>query len=254
MNAKRIRALLLASATAALVATAVAPGTASANVCADANGGFNSRWGVPSHVMLINELTYIQQMDVVKVRARLMDAADTWNREINTCGFSPSFVHTTIVTPGPFASENDRPDGNRFNGNNQVAFGPIRGAQWGDCDVPGILACNAKLVVGGDIRESDVQFHMPLYWWGGRENTTPGNAHDVYVPEGWYDLWGLAAHEYGHAVGQTHATNAGTNLTMRPQFCAGMVDSTCAPVGGPSANARTLGLGDVHHYRTNYRR
>ncbi|HEV2999643.1 MAG TPA: hypothetical protein VGW75_02795 [Solirubrobacteraceae bacterium] len=244
----------LAIATVALVAGGGA--TASANVCADANGGYFGRWLQPNHAMPINELTYLSSMDATKVRARLMDAADTWNREINTCGYSTSLSHTIALAPGAFASAQDRADGDRFNGRNQIAFGPIRGIQWArfGCD-GGVLACAPyHRGANGYFDETDVQFDTNYNWWGGRETTVPGNAHDIYVPEGWYDLWGIGAHELGHTLGQAHATNAGNNLTMRPQFCSGTNDAACAPYGGPSSNARTLGLGDIHWYRQNYRR
>jgi len=72
------------------------------------------------------------------------------------------------------------------------------------------------------------------------------------VPNGYYDFWGVGAHEVGHTLGLAHAPN-GPNLTMRPQFCSGdrPTQTTCPITDGlsaieSSANARTLGSGDIY--------
>jgi hypothetical protein len=244
---------------AALAFIALSPSVASA-ACEDFNGSYFARWLEPDSNHEINVLTYLPSMDKAKVTLRLEDAADTWNREITDCGgWTPKPLHHMTVAPGAFTSAQQRPNGDQGKDNRSlVAFGPIAGPQWGVCNAPGsTLACTETFRGPlGEIIEADTQFDTQWSWWGGRE-TGPGNANDHFVPDGWFDLWGVAAHEFGHAVGLNHTPSAGEDLTMRPQFCSGSneaVGQSCNSTGGSSANARTLGAGDMHWYEANYTR
>lgn len=162
--------------------------------------------------------------------AAILNGVRTWTETRNNCGFANQirlFVFTgqTTATANPFAMD----------GNSVTDFGTL--SVW-PAPCPGALACAMSWVSGGQITESDVRFHTGYSWWGGN-----GGA-----PTGWYDIWRVMAHEFGHTIGFGH-TDLPTHPVMHPNSWpvgAGGDTELCCAV------PRYLGGGDFRGFRNVY--
>jgi hypothetical protein len=161
----------------------------------------------------------------------VLNGVRTWTETLNKCGFANQprltvLTGQTTVTANPFS-----PDSNSV-----TDFGTL--SVW-PAPCPGALACAMSWTSGGQITESDVRFDTGYSWWGGN-----GGA-----PTGWYDIWRVMAHEFGHTIGFGH-TDLPTHPVMHPNSWpvgpGGDTELCCAV-------PRYLGGGDFAGYKAVYR-
>jgi len=107
---------------------------------------------------------------------------------------------------------------------NVTEFGPMGGG--------GILAATCTYTSGGNITNADVRINTNFEWWEGSGSCSGST----------YGLQGVQTHEYGHAVGVGHVSEATSpNLTMSTN------------INGPCSNFEaSLGRGDVLALRDLY--
>jgi hypothetical protein len=156
-------------------------------------------------------------------RQEITKGHHTWNDTVNDCSFpdvtniTADYLGTTGATPHSYTD-----------GVNVVDFGSI-GNVSGGCGgvVAGVLACTWGSTHDGVYFDDIDQRYSTNYPW------SPSGA------AGSYDIYSVAAHESGHAVGLAHA-NSSAWLTMYYQASTG------------STRWRTLGYGDARGLRCRY--
>jgi hypothetical protein len=155
-------------------------------------------------------------------RQEITKGHHTWNDTLSRCGFPDvtnivaDYLGTTTATPHSY-----------YDGINVVDFGSI--ANLGGCggQVAGVLACTYPQTADG-VYFSDIdQRYSTSFSWS--DNGAAGS----------YDVWNVAAHESGHAVGLDHA-NSSQYLTMYYQ------------IGRGETFKRLLALGDAIGLRCRY--
>ncbi|HVF04124.1 MAG TPA: hypothetical protein VNA20_04735 [Frankiaceae bacterium] len=255
----RLRPMLRALTVAAVALGGLTlPGTAHAGECQEVYGqalGYGrSRWRTSYMAMALNDSTFPSGGAGGAIRARLNDAARSWRDSLNVCGMSDTLAAEPLINPfATTATFNPY----RNDGTSVVDFG------WVDlngCPHGATLACAISFTDSdGYFNDSNIRFesYAGFNWWGGSDGNGQGNAYSTYVPSGWYDIWGVGAHEIGHALGIDHAPYDNPHATMRPQFCPGMGWAGCTndprqSAQESSATARTLAPSDIYVMRALY--
>jgi hypothetical protein len=157
----------------------------------------------------------------------LKKAVNNNSNSSNACGladqvdlpnnYQGSTTQASDVTSQPACVGNPQPI-------NVTEFGPMGGG--------GILAATCTYSSGGTITNADVKLNTNFEWWEG----TGGCTGQVF------GLQGVQTHEYGHAVGVGHVSEADHgNLTMSTN-----INGTC------SNFEASLGQGDVLALRDLY--
>jgi Matrixin len=169
-----------------------------------------------------------QSLPRARANARIIDGEQSWNTTYDAC--RQPLRHDFRARYQGFTTAR----ANRYgDGQDVVDFGNL--GDLGRCDLA--LACgkNFAIPVNGGWRmvESDIRFDGRND--GGRFYTGAGRD----VPSGLFDLWGVAAHEWGHSAGLGHSPNP--TQTMVSDLYAGV------------NNYRTLGLSDVVGVNNLYR-
>lgn len=163
---------------------------------------------------------------------RIRDGANTWNRTSSSCHYADQanfFID--------FRGDTSRPASDHRDNINAVDFGPSF------CTKKTFLACTTtRFSDRTRIVETDLHFVNRYKFYSGVR---------THVPCGNYDLWAVAAHEFGHAIGLSHTTT-------RPRFLQTMhfasVVTKCntgAPGIAPAVQ-RTLGRSDTRGLRRLY--
>jgi len=167
------------------------------------------------------------------IRNRVIDGHDSWNYTVNDCGLNNLgnfFAHFEGDMYG-ISSQNNSDN------KNMVDFADVN-----TVGCAGSIAClRVRFNAMGNIQEVDMRFddicrpggypncNWFLYWGTG----TPSSSE--------YDIWSVAAHESGHAVGLNDLySSSNAQLTM---YGYGTLGST---------RQRTLGRGDVDGMRQAY--
>jgi len=234
-------AALLLVAVAASVATAP---TASAAACDEiVANGMGARQPAASHGYLINSATWESDDRPADVLLSITGGADSWNSEHTDCWHlrqNPDRVEHVTELAGFTAL---RANPSMADGHNVVDFGTFGGQPaWGSaCTGGGALACATRFrspVRNHHIIDADIRFDV---WWDWYDGRGGGNAYSANMSQchNQYDLWSIAAHEFGHTLGFNHAS--GSSQTMYFQAAG-----TC------NISRRTLGAADVYGYRSYY--
>jgi hypothetical protein len=137
-----------------------------------------------------------------KFEARLLSAARTWNFGRNRCRF-PQVGGVDIESNG---DATDVHAGSTPDGVSAIDLASNANLGGGGCDSPALLACTRYWPAdGSEIQEADIRFDSDVRWWTGLR-TVPSSARG---PDGdqIYDLWSVAAHEMGHAIGIDHVSS-----------------------------------------------
>lgn len=158
---------------------------------------------------------------------QLKKAASNMSEAKNGCGlanqhnaannYQGSTNQASDVTSVPSCVANPQPQ-------NVTEFGPMGGG--------GILAATCVYTSGGNITDADVKINTNFEWWEGSGGCSGAT----------YGLQGVQTHEYGHAFGVGHVSEADHgNLTMSTN-----INGTC------SNFEASLGRGDVFAMRDLY--
>lgn len=199
--------------------------------CKDRRFSTVARWESDTSWRL-NTQSIPKNLDRGGVAREVRRAAITITRSTNSCGLGDksSFdLRYEGKTPRITSFGKKGVCGSRYDGLNQVDFGPFGddsgGTKAGEACVTGEVYSDGERVIS----EGDVRFNVSFPWSLNARRFCRQNQEEAA------DLQSAAAHEFGHVAGLWHAAEKRgvNNLTMS------LAMLVC------TNNARTLGLGDV---------
>jgi Matrixin len=142
-----------------------------------------------------------------RMKRRIISGARTWNRGRDRCGIdrAPNLKFAFHEDGGSDAA-------NWEDGVNTVDFRfTVNGSLLaGHCPSPEegfLLGCEHTRHDGGVIFETDIGFNKSKDWWTGIRPVPAGR--DAY------DLWSVAAHEFGHSLDVAHSSDSDNATAYR---------------------------------------
>ena len=138
-----------------------------------------------------------------RIRRRIISGARTWTRGRDKCKVDQRPDHPLVYKSEQDSDDQDRSATNFNDDHNVVEFletdqGSLLA---GHCPSPEegfLLGCEHTRSRDGVSLETDIAFNRSKEWWTGIRPVPAGRSA--------YDLWSLAAHEFGHSLDVAHSS------------------------------------------------